>query len=265
MRVSLHGVVRSFGARTVLDHVDLALGPRSRLGLVGSNGAGKSTLLRLLGGLDEPDDGRVERTPASLTVGYLPQEHDRRPGETLLAYLARRTGVAEAEADVERHTAVWSPERLRRRARALPRTRRRRPGGESPRDVRRARARGLARPADGDALRRRGGAGRARGDPALALRHPAARRADERSRLRRARPARAIRRRLHRRPRRRLARPRLPRSHRDADRRDRSLDRACAEYAGGWSDYEAARALALSGSTTRSSVRRSERRRCRRC
>ena len=110
MRVSLQGVVRSFGARTVLDHVDLTLGPRSRLGLVGPNGAGKSTLLRLLAGLDEPDEGRVERTPASLTVGYLPQEHDRRPGETLLAYLARRTGVAEAQADVERHTSDWSPD-----------------------------------------------------------------------------------------------------------------------------------------------------------
>ena len=110
MRVSLHGVVRSFGARTVLDHVDLTLGPRSRLGLVGPNGAGKSTLLRLLAGLDEPDEGRVERTPPSLTVGYLPQEHDRRSGETLLAYLARRTGVADAEADVERHTAAWSPD-----------------------------------------------------------------------------------------------------------------------------------------------------------
>ena len=110
MRVSLHGVVRSFGARTVLDHVDLTVGPRSRLGLVGPNGAGKSTLLRLLAGLDEPDEGRVERTPASLTVGYLPQEHDRRPGETLLTYLARRTGIAEAEAAVERHTAAWSPD-----------------------------------------------------------------------------------------------------------------------------------------------------------
>ena len=110
MRISLHGVVRSFGARTVLDRVDLTLGPRSRLGLVGPNGAGKSTLLRLLAALDEPDEGRVERTPASLTVGYLPQEHDRRTGETLLAYLARRTGVAEAEAAVERHTAYWSPD-----------------------------------------------------------------------------------------------------------------------------------------------------------
>ena len=110
MRVSLQGVVRSFGARTILDHVDLTLGARSRLGLVGPNGSGKSTLLRLLAGLDEPDEGRVERTPASLTVGYLPQEADRRQGETLLAYLARRTGVAMAEEDVARHTAEWQPD-----------------------------------------------------------------------------------------------------------------------------------------------------------
>jgi ATPase subunit of ABC transporter with duplicated ATPase domains len=110
VRVSLAGVVRSFGARTVLDRVDLTLGPRSRLGLVGPNGAGKSTLLRLAAGLDEPDAGTVARTPATLTVGYLPQEHDRRPGETLLASLARRTGVAEAEAAVEQYTADWSPD-----------------------------------------------------------------------------------------------------------------------------------------------------------
>ena len=109
MRVSLAGVGRSFGAHTVLDSVDLTLGLRSRLGLVGPNGAGKSTLLRLAAGLDEPDAGIVEWTPPTLTVGYLPQEHDRVPGETLLGYLARRTGVADAEADVERHGAQWSP------------------------------------------------------------------------------------------------------------------------------------------------------------
>jgi ATPase subunit of ABC transporter with duplicated ATPase domains len=109
VRVSLAGVGRSFGAHTVLDRVDLTLGPRSRLGLVGPNGAGKSTLLRLAAGLDEPDEGAVEVTPGTLTVGYLPQEHDRVPGETLLAHLSRRTGVAAAEAEVERHAAEWSP------------------------------------------------------------------------------------------------------------------------------------------------------------
>ncbi|HXH87006.1 MAG TPA: ABC-F family ATP-binding cassette domain-containing protein [Gaiellaceae bacterium] len=110
MRVSLAGVVKAYGAHTVLDRVDLALGPRSRLGLVGPNGAGKSTLLRLLAGVELPDAGRVERTPATLTAGYLPQEHDRRAGETLLDYLARRTGVAAAQADVERHTQAWDPD-----------------------------------------------------------------------------------------------------------------------------------------------------------
>jgi ATPase subunit of ABC transporter with duplicated ATPase domains len=110
VRLSLAGVVRSFGARTVLDRVDLTLGPRSRLGLVGPNGAGKSTLLLLAAGLDEPDAGTVKRTPDTLTVGYLPQEHDRGSGETLLAYLARRTGIAEAEAALERHTTDWSPD-----------------------------------------------------------------------------------------------------------------------------------------------------------
>jgi ATPase subunit of ABC transporter with duplicated ATPase domains len=110
VRVSLTGVVRSFGAHTVLDRVDLTLGPHSRLGLVGPNGAGKSTLLRLAAGLDEPDEGTIERTPDSLTIGYLPQEHDRRRGETLLGYLARRTGIADADAAVKRHTAHWSPD-----------------------------------------------------------------------------------------------------------------------------------------------------------
>ncbi len=110
MRISLAGVVKAYGAHTVLDHVDLTLGPHSRLGLVGRNGAGKTTLLRLLAGLEQPDDGRVERSPARLTVGYLPQEHDRRAGETLLAYLARRTGVAEAQTALEQHASDWDPD-----------------------------------------------------------------------------------------------------------------------------------------------------------
>jgi ATPase subunit of ABC transporter with duplicated ATPase domains len=84
----------------VLDGIDLNVGPRTRLGVVGPNGVGKTTLLRLLAGLDRPDRGEVVRTPPDLRVGYLAQERDR-PDEPLLAYLGRRTGVAEAEAELE--------------------------------------------------------------------------------------------------------------------------------------------------------------------
>ncbi len=90
------GVTKAHGAHVVLADVDLVVPPHARIGLVGPNGAGKSTLLRLLAGLDAADSGTIRRNPAALAVGHLPQERDPRPGETLLAYLARRTGVAAA-------------------------------------------------------------------------------------------------------------------------------------------------------------------------
>ncbi len=92
----------------VLDDVAIGLDARDRVGVVGPNGIGKSTLLRILAGLEQPDAGRVTRRPPSLTVGYLPQEPDPQPEETLLAYLRRRTGVAEASAELDRCTEALS-------------------------------------------------------------------------------------------------------------------------------------------------------------
>jgi ATPase subunit of ABC transporter with duplicated ATPase domains len=79
-------------AAAVLERVSLAITPGSRIGVVGPNGRGKTTLLLALAGLETPDHGTVTRRPASLRVGYLPQERELDPGETLGAYLHRRTG-----------------------------------------------------------------------------------------------------------------------------------------------------------------------------
>src|SRR6266566_8583374 len=70
------GVSKSYGAEVVLEDVSLVVPLRARIGLVGPNGAGKSTLLRLLARLEEPDAGRIRRTPPELGVGYLAQERD---------------------------------------------------------------------------------------------------------------------------------------------------------------------------------------------
>jgi ATPase subunit of ABC transporter with duplicated ATPase domains len=85
------------GARALFAGLDLIVASGDVIGLVGANGAGKSTLLRLLAGDLEPEEGSVALTPASATVGHLPQEPERRPGETVAGFIARRTGVSHAE------------------------------------------------------------------------------------------------------------------------------------------------------------------------
>ena len=92
------------GERTLFSGLDLAVTDGDVVGLVGANGAGKSTLLRLLAGLAVPEEGEVRVTPAGANVGYLPQEPDRRPDETVRAFLARRTGVAAAQAALDAAT-----------------------------------------------------------------------------------------------------------------------------------------------------------------
>src|SRR5450830_1641783 len=83
--------------RTLFSGLDLVVAPGDVVGLVGANGAGKSTLLRLLAGLQVPDAGSVSLSPAHALVGWLPQETERVPGESVAAHLARRTGVTAAQ------------------------------------------------------------------------------------------------------------------------------------------------------------------------
>ncbi|MFC5137152.1 ABC-F family ATP-binding cassette domain-containing protein [Actinomycetospora rhizophila] len=96
------------GARVLFSGLDLVVAPGDVIGLVGVNGAGKSTLLRLLAGLAAPDQGSIALSPATATIGHLPQETARVPGETVRGFVGRRTGVTAAAATLEAATTALS-------------------------------------------------------------------------------------------------------------------------------------------------------------
>jgi lipopolysaccharide export system ATP-binding protein len=79
------GLTKSYGGRTVVRDVEIAVSPGEVVGLLGPNGAGKTTTFAMVVGLIAPDRGRVLLDETDLTsdpmyirarkgVGYLPQE-----------------------------------------------------------------------------------------------------------------------------------------------------------------------------------------------
>jgi ATPase subunit of ABC transporter with duplicated ATPase domains len=100
------GLAAGHGDRALFADLDLVVAPGDVIGLVGVNGAGKTTLLRMLAGLNRPEAGSIQLNPPTAAVGYLPQERERRAGETVRAFLARRTGVADAQLLLDAATAA---------------------------------------------------------------------------------------------------------------------------------------------------------------
>lgn len=94
------------GERELFSGLDLVVAPGDVIGLVGPNGAGKTTLLRILAGVVAPDAGSISVSPPSADIGYLTQEPEAFEGETVLGYLARRTGVLAAQAEFDLQSAA---------------------------------------------------------------------------------------------------------------------------------------------------------------
>ena len=80
--IQLSDLSKSFGDRTLIDHVTWQISDGDRVGLCGPNGAGKTTLLKMLAGIDEPDAGAIVK-PSDLTIGYLPQDGLAHAGRTV--------------------------------------------------------------------------------------------------------------------------------------------------------------------------------------
>ena len=82
----------AFGHVALLDGAEFSLEDCERVGLIGRNGAGKSSLLRILGGLEQADDGLLQ-VQQGIRVTYVAQEPVLDPSHTV--FEAASAGLAE--------------------------------------------------------------------------------------------------------------------------------------------------------------------------
>ena len=79
--------------RTILKDISISFFPGAKIGLLGLNGSGKSTVLKIMAGVDKDIEGEVTAMP-NLKIGYLPQEPELNPAQTV------RDAVQEGLGDV---------------------------------------------------------------------------------------------------------------------------------------------------------------------
>ncbi len=79
--------------RTILKDISISFFPGAKIGLLGLNGSGKSTVLKIMAGVDKDIEGEVTAMP-NLKIGYLPQEPELEPAQTV------RDAVQEGLGDV---------------------------------------------------------------------------------------------------------------------------------------------------------------------
>jgi ABC-2 type transport system ATP-binding protein len=117
--VEAHGLVKSWGATSVLTGVDFVVG-RGVTGLLGSNGAGKTTLLGMILGLHRADAGELDvfgLDPSAAgpevraLLGYSPEHHTLPPdvrAHDLVRHIAELHGLPHRDATNRASDALWA-------------------------------------------------------------------------------------------------------------------------------------------------------------
>ncbi len=78
--VEAKGLVKGFGDRLLIDHLDFQLPPAGIVGVIGPNGAGKTTLFRMIVGEEEPDAGSLQ-VGETVEIAYVDQSRDSLPAD----------------------------------------------------------------------------------------------------------------------------------------------------------------------------------------
>ena len=70
---TISGLSKTYGAKTVLENINLSFYHGAKIGIVGENGSGKSTLLKIMAGVDTEFNGQAEPLKG-IRIGFISQE-----------------------------------------------------------------------------------------------------------------------------------------------------------------------------------------------
>ncbi|MCU4666840.1 ABC-F family ATP-binding cassette domain-containing protein [Bacillus paralicheniformis] len=80
------GLYKTYGDKTLFDHISFHIEENERIGLIGPNGTGKSSLLKVIAGHESTEKGDITK-PGSLHIEYLDQDPDLDGPETVLEHI----------------------------------------------------------------------------------------------------------------------------------------------------------------------------------
>ena len=124
--LSAKGIYKSYGSLPILKGIDLEIGEREVVSIVGSSGAGKTTLLQILGTLDTPDKGKLQINginPFQLSsnelskfrneqIGFIFQFHQLLPEFTALENVCMPAMIGGKELANSKERALYLLDRL---------------------------------------------------------------------------------------------------------------------------------------------------------
>ena len=100
--ITVSGLSKSFGGRTLFEGVTFKLMPGRRVALVGANGVGKTTLLKIIVGIQQANAGEIHIGKGT-RIGYLPQElTEQIDGSVIEEVLRGAAHVTDLEAKLSR-------------------------------------------------------------------------------------------------------------------------------------------------------------------
>jgi len=94
--LTISGLSKAYGDQRILHNSDLVVIDRQKIGVIGRNGAGKSTLFKIIVGVEDLDEGKINIHEGT-RIGYLTQHAEHEENESVIDFLMRSSGKQDWE------------------------------------------------------------------------------------------------------------------------------------------------------------------------